>query len=105
VRVKGSAIPGAQGITEPGKDAPLEISPEVQAAADEVLATFKPKYGQPFPIPADFEPHMPSLHREAHGEGGASIRAHLEGDRTFRSCQRIPKRYRGWRGRRHLARQ
>ena len=38
VRVKGSAIPGAQGITEPGEDAPLEISPEVQAAADEAVS-------------------------------------------------------------------
>lgn len=33
----------------------------LQLAFDEVLATFKAKYGQPFPIPADFEPHMPAL--------------------------------------------
>ncbi len=34
--------------------------PLLEAAANEVLGSFKPKYGQPFPIPADFEAHLPS---------------------------------------------
>ena len=50
----------------------------LQAAADEVLATFRPKYDQKFPIPADFEGHMPKLHLVAAGEGGGAIRAELE---------------------------
>lgn len=33
---------------------------KLATAADEVFATFKPKFGQPFPIPADFEAHLPS---------------------------------------------
>lgn len=32
----------------------------LQAAFDATLAEFKPKYGQPFPIPGDFERNMPS---------------------------------------------
>lgn len=51
----------------------------LQAAAEEVLATFRPKYDQKFPIPADFEPHMPSLHRQQdQGASGPPIRAALE---------------------------
>src|SRR5258708_14669441 len=33
-------------------------------AATEVLATFRPKYGQPFPIPADFEAVLPKQRRD-----------------------------------------
>ena len=33
-------------------------------AATEVLATFRAKYGQPFPIPADFEAVLPSPRRD-----------------------------------------
>ena len=50
----------------------------LQVAADEVFATFKAKYGQPFPIPADFEPHMPKLHHAGRGDGGSPIRAAME---------------------------
>lgn len=32
---------------------------KLETAANEVFATFKPKFGQPFPIPADFEAHLP----------------------------------------------
>lgn len=32
----------------------------LQAAFEATLAEFKPKYGQPFPVPADFERHLPS---------------------------------------------
>lgn len=33
---------------------------KLEEAATEVLARFRPKFGQPFPIPADFEAHLPS---------------------------------------------
>lgn len=32
----------------------------LEDAATAVLAAFRPKFGQPFPIPADFEAHLPS---------------------------------------------
>lgn len=35
--------------------------PHLEEAALEVLSNFRPKASQPFPIPADFEAHMPSL--------------------------------------------
>ncbi len=51
----------------------------LQAAADEVFATFNATARKPFPIPADFEPHMPSLHRQMDdGAAGPPIRAALE---------------------------
>lgn len=34
--------------------------PHLQAAFDAVLAEFKPSFRQPFPIPANFEAHLPS---------------------------------------------
>jgi len=33
---------------------------KLEEAATAVLAAFRPKFGQPFPIPADFETHLPS---------------------------------------------
>ena len=36
--------------------------PHLEAAFHATLATFKPAYKQPFPIPLDLEQHMPSLH-------------------------------------------
>lgn len=49
--------------------------PALADAATEVLGSFKPKYGQPFPIPADFEAHLPSgklnLPEEGHSIRGA----------------------------------
>lgn len=33
---------------------------KLEEAATAVLGSFKPKFGQPFPIPADFEAHLPS---------------------------------------------
>lgn len=33
---------------------------KLEEAATAVLAAFRPKFGQPFPIPADFEAHLPS---------------------------------------------
>ncbi len=49
--------------------------PHLRAAFETTLAEFKPKYGQPFPVPADFERHMPSLKREADNgkDGGPPI--------------------------------
>ncbi len=35
--------------------------PKLEDAFTEVLATFQPKNTKPFPIPIDFEAHMPSL--------------------------------------------
>lgn len=48
--------------------------PHLQAAFEATLAEFKPKYGQPFPVPADFERHMPSatLHADK-DKGGPPI--------------------------------
>ena len=38
--------------------------PALERAALEVLATFRPKHGQPFPIPADFEAALPAPARD-----------------------------------------
>lgn len=50
--------------------------PALEAAALEVLAAFRPKFDQKFPIPADFEPHMPVTHPEVPGD--LAIRAELD---------------------------
>lgn len=47
---------------------------KLATAADEVFATFKPKFGQPFPIPVDFEAHLPSGRLDLGKEGGRPIR-------------------------------
>lgn len=58
--------------------------PALEAAALEVLAAFKPKFDQKFPIPGDFEAHLPSgkLHIP---DGGPAIdfRAHRERKRAI----------------------
>lgn len=46
-------------------------------AAGEVLAAFRPKYGQQFPIPVDFEAHLPSGRLNL-PEEGHSIRQALK---------------------------
>lgn len=38
----------------------IHEGPQLDDAATAVLGSFKPKYGQPFPIPGDFEAHLPS---------------------------------------------
>lgn len=45
----------------------------LDAAANEVLGTFRPKFGQPFPIPADFEAHLPSGKLHLPGSDGPTI--------------------------------
>lgn len=49
----------------------------LEAAATEVLGTFRPKFGQPFPIPADFEAHLPSGKLDLGRENGPPIRQWL----------------------------
>lgn len=44
--------------------------PHLRAAFEATLAEFKPKYGTPFPIPADFERHMPSATLHAGNDKG-----------------------------------
>lgn len=56
--------------------------PLLAEATDAVLGSFKPKYGQPFPIPADFEAHLPSGKLNLPSEGH-SIRQALK-DRAER---------------------
>lgn len=53
---------------------------KLQDAADEVFAVFRPKFGAPFPIPADFEKHLPSIVTAAKATGaeGPPIREWLE---------------------------
>lgn len=62
----------------------------LEAAAVEVLGTFRPKFDQKFPIPADFEAHLPSgkLHMPDEGDG---IRRLLE-----QRAQRSESLYRDW---------
>lgn len=43
----------------------------LDAAAIEVLGTFRPKYDQKFPIPLDFEQHLPSLKKLPHDDSPA----------------------------------
>jgi hypothetical protein len=50
---------------------------KLDEAANAVLGSFKPKFGQPFPIPADFEAHLPSGKLDLGGEGGPPIRQWL----------------------------
>lgn len=58
---------------------------KLQEAADEVFAVFRPKFGAPFPIPADFEKHLPSIAAsKPTGSDGPPIREWLEA-RTNRS--------------------
>lgn len=64
----------------------------LQAAADEVFATFNATSRKPFPIPGDFEPHMPSLHRpQESGDVGPPIRAALEA-----RAARVDRLYQAW---------
>ena len=63
----------------------------LEAAATAVLGTFRPKFGQPFPIPADFEAHLPSGKLRLGRESGPSIRQWLA-DRARNS----PVTYAGW---------
>jgi len=41
--------------------------PHLDSAITETLAEFEPKSAKPFPIPVDFERHLPSIHREKSG--------------------------------------
>lgn len=50
---------------------------KLEEAATAVLAAFRPKFGQPFPIPADFEAHLPSGKLDLGGDSGPSIRQWL----------------------------
>ena len=52
--------------------------PSLERAALEVLATFRPKYGQPFPIPADFEAALPAPARDRPREQPLDIAGHGE---------------------------
>ncbi|HEY1034997.1 MAG TPA: hypothetical protein VGE09_08450 [Pseudoxanthomonas sp.] len=53
---------------------------KLEEAATAVLGSFRPKYGQPFPIPADFEAHLPSGRLDlgkGSGDAGPPIRQWL----------------------------
>lgn len=50
---------------------------KLDEAANAVLGSFKPKFGQPFPIPADFEAHLPSGKLDLGSDGGPPIRQWL----------------------------
>ena len=52
--------------------------PALARAASEVLASFRPKYGQPFPIPADFEAALPAVSRPPPAGGPIDARRHAE---------------------------
>lgn len=56
---------------------------KLEEAATAVLAAFRPKFGQPFPIPADFEAHLPSGRLDLGGNSGPPIRQ-LLADRDAR---------------------
>lgn len=59
---------------------------KLEEAATAVLGSFKPKFGQPFPIPADFEAHLPSGKLDlgkGSGDAGPPIRQWLS-DRDAR---------------------
>lgn len=60
---------------------------KLKDAADEVFAVFRPKFGAPFPIPADFEKHLPSIvAAKSTGSDGPPIRDALE-ERQKRSSK------------------
>jgi len=52
--------------------------PALAKAATEVLASFRPKYGQPFPIPADFEAALPDLPRPRPAGRAIDLGRHAE---------------------------
>jgi hypothetical protein len=52
--------------------------PALAKAATEVLASFRPRYGQPFPIPADFEAALPELPRPLPAGRAIDLRGHAE---------------------------
>jgi len=56
----------------------------LEAAAVEVFGSFKPKYDHRFPIPADFEAHLPSGKLDLGRDSGPAIRQWLS-DRERRS--------------------
>lgn len=65
---------------------------KLQEAADEVFAVFRPKFGAPFPIPADFEKYLPSIAAAAPtGSDGPPIREWLE-----ERAKRASKLYADW---------
>lgn len=57
---------------------------KLEEAATAVLGSFRPKFGQPFPIPADFEAHLPSGKLDLGRDSGPAIRQWLS-DRERRS--------------------
>lgn len=63
----------------------------LESAANEVFATFQPKGNKPFPIPADFEAHLPSIHATARDAKDAPIGPWLEA-----RAQRSESLYRDW---------
>jgi hypothetical protein len=52
--------------------------PALAKAAAEVLASFRPKYGQPFPIPVDFEAALPEFPRPLPAGRAIDLRGHAE---------------------------
>lgn len=56
----------------------------LETAANEVLGTFKPKYDQKFPIPADFEAHLPSGKLNLPKDSGPKLDVKGHGDKTRR---------------------
>lgn len=54
---------------------------KLELAALAVLAEFKPTMRQPFPIPKDFEQHLPNLHRDMPKDLGPKLDLKAHGER------------------------
>lgn len=66
----------------------------LETAANEVLGTFKPKFDQKFPIPADFEAHLPSGKLNLPKDAGPTLDVKGHGEKT----RRIMAEWRGAQG-------
>lgn len=86
------ANPGAIAAMKPVFMARLRHrEAKLEDAANEVFASFQPRRDKPFPIPADFEAHLPSIHAAARDEKDAPIRQWLE-----QRAQRSESLFRDW---------
>lgn len=92
LRIYPGATPEAMASFRPVFLARLQHrESHLESAANEVFATFQPKANKPFPIPADFEACLPSVHAAAKDAKDAPIRQWLE-----TRAQRAESLYRDW---------
>jgi hypothetical protein len=99
IAVYPGASPEAMRAYKPVFQARLAAreGPALAKAATEVFATFRPKYGQQFPIPADFEAALPALPSRRAPMAGRPIDAHRHAERVAelvadwrRRARRVP---------------